>query len=181
MLFFVLLLFHHNWLWGTLWQFFSDFCAPLEVCFDWLKFLHFWGNLGTPNIFLWGAHHQSSIQKFFKSIKAILVNRNRPPLPKIKVAFLLAHAYISQTNYRIRARKNTRCLGLNPRPWAWLEHHEIDTLDSLTDHHGTVIPHKLWYCRMQYYLMISWVFQYASKLIPCSYSGLPCYLIDYTR
>ena len=27
---------YYNWfLWGTLWQFFLDFCVPLEVCFNW--------------------------------------------------------------------------------------------------------------------------------------------------
>ena len=87
---------------GYIMTIFSDFRVPLEVCFDWLKFLLFWGNLGPPNIFLRGARLQWSIQKLLESRQAILVNCHGPPLPKIEVAFLSTHAYISQTNYRIR-------------------------------------------------------------------------------
>ena len=107
---------------------FSEFCVPLEVCFDRLKFLLFRGNLGPPKGFLRGARHRWSIQKLFKSRQAILLNRHGPLLPKIEVAFLSTHGY----NYRIRTQKNMRLLGLNPRPWAWLERHEFDTLDRST-------------------------------------------------
>ena len=100
---------------GYIMTIFSDFFVPIEFCFN--------GQSSSFSGAISVLRHRWSIQKLFKSRQAILVNHHGPPLPKIEVAFLSAPAYILQTNYRIRTRKNihhtgfkTSTLSINRRP-----------------------------------------------------------------